>query len=192
VDPLVYFNSELDDHAAVLARTHADMATPFVAMLEAWVTAIKGGHKILFFGNGGSAADAQHLSAELVIRFMDDRKPIAAIALNTDTSALTAGANDLGYEEVFARQIEALGQAGDIAVGFTTSGTSPNIIAALEMARSKGLVTCAFTGRDGGRMPDLADHCLIVPAQSTRRIQEMHITLGHMLCGALEQSLKLV
>ncbi|PHQ69415.1 MAG: phosphoheptose isomerase [Sneathiella sp.] len=192
MDPLEYFNSELDDHAAVLARTHADLAAPFQNMLRLWVTAIQNGHKILFFGNGGSAADAQHLSAELVVRFINDRKPIPAIALNTDTSALTAGANDLGYEQVFARQIDALGQPGDIAVGFSTSGTSPNIIAALEMARQKGLVPTAFTGRDGGRMPDLTDACLIIPAQSTRRIQEMHITLGHMLCGALEQSLKLV
>lgn len=192
MDPLEYFNRELDDHAAVLAKTHATMAGPFTEMLELWKTAIESGHKILFFGNGGSAADAQHLSAELVVRFINDRKPIPAIALNTDTSALTAGANDLGYDQVFARQIEALGQPGDIAVGFTTSGTSPNIIAALEMARKKGLVPMAFTGREGGMMPELTDACLIVPAQSTRRIQEMHITLGHMLCGALEKSLGLV
>jgi D-sedoheptulose 7-phosphate isomerase len=192
VDPLEYFNSELDDHASVLAKTHAALATSFQDMLEIWVTAVQNGHKILFFGNGGSAADAQHLAAELVVRFVDDRKPIAALALNTDTSALTAGANDLGYEQVFARQIDALGQPGDVAVGLSTSGTSPNIVAALKMAREKGLMTTAFTGRDGGVMPELADVSLIVPAQSTRRIQEMHITLGHMLCGALEKSLKLV
>lgn len=192
LDPLDYFNRELEDHGEVLAKSRSALAEPFQEMLALWVTAVQNGNKILFFGNGGSAADAQHLAAELVIRFIEDRKPIAAIALNTDTSALTAGANDLGFEEVFARQIDALGKAGDVAVGLTTSGTSPNVVKALEMARGKGLVTNAFTGRDGGRMPELADVSLIVPAQSTRRIQEMHITFGHMLCGALEQSLKLV
>ncbi|WP_373088143.1 D-sedoheptulose 7-phosphate isomerase [Sneathiella sp.] len=190
--PLEYFDAELEDHAAVLAETRRVMAGPFQEMLGLWVEAVRGGHKILFFGNGGSAADAQHLAAELVIRFIEDRKPIAAIALNTDTSALTAGANDLGFEQIFARQLDALGQPGDVAVGLSTSGTSPNIVAALEMARQKGLIPTAFTGRDGGLMPKLTDCALIVPAQSTRRIQEMHITLGHMLCGALEQSLKLV
>ncbi|MAL79240.1 MAG: phosphoheptose isomerase [Sneathiella sp.] len=192
MDPLDYFNRELDDHREILARTQAGLAEPFQKMLRLWVAAIESGNKIMFFGNGGSAADAQHLAAELVIRFVDNRKPIAALALNTDTSALTAGANDLGYDEIFARQIDALGKSGDVAVGITTSGTSPNVVKALEMARRKGLVTTAFTGRDGGRMPELADVALIVPATSTRRIQEMHITLGHMLCGALEKSLKLV
>jgi|TARA_R100000149_G_C5873783_1_gene137521 D-sedoheptulose 7-phosphate isomerase len=192
LDPLDYFNRELDDHREILARTQAGLAEPFQKMLRLWVAAIESGNKIMFFGNGGSAADAQHLAAELVIRFVDNRKPIAALALNTDTSALTAGANDLGYDEIFARQIDALGKSGDVAVGITTSGTSPNVVKALEMARRKGLVTTAFTGRDGGRMPELADVALIVPATSTRRIQEMHITLGHMLCGALEKSLKLV
>src|SRR5690606_30046083 len=173
-------------------RTQETLAAPFQEMLRLWVAAIERGNKILFFGNGGSAADAQHLAAELVVRFISDRKPIAAIALNTDTSALTAGANDLGYDEVFARQIDALGAPGDVVVGITTSGTSPNVVKALQMARAKGLVTTALTGRDGGLMPELADVALIVPATSTRRIQEMHITLGHMLCGALEKSLKLV
>ncbi|WP_334130033.1 D-sedoheptulose 7-phosphate isomerase [Sneathiella sp.] len=192
MDPLDYFNRELDDHRAVQNRTQETLAAPFQEMLRLWVAAIERGNKILFFGNGGSAADAQHLAAELVVRFISDRKPIAAIALNTDTSALTAGANDLGYDEVFARQIDALGAPGDVVVGITTSGTSPNVVKALQMARAKGLVTTALTGRDGGLMPELADVALIVPATSTRRIQEMHITLGHMLCGALEKSLKLV
>ncbi len=192
MDPLDYFNRELDDHREILARTQTGLAEPFQKMLRLWIAAIESGNKIMFFGNGGSAADAQHLAAELVIRFVDNRRPIAALALNTDTSALTAGANDLGYDEIFARQIDALGKPGDVAVGITTSGTSPNVVKALEMARSQGLVTTAFTGRDGGRMPELADVALIVPATSTRRIQEMHITLGHMLCGALEKSLKLV
>ncbi len=187
-----YFQDELEDHARVLSETQNTLYEPFQKMLSAWKQSIEQDGKILFFGNGGSAADAQHLAAELVVRFVDDRAPIAAIALNTDTSALTAGANDLGFDAVFARQIEALGKPGDIAFGISTSGTSPNIVAALKMARNKGLVATALTGRDGGVMPDIADHVIIVPAQSTRRIQEMHITLGHMLCGALEQSLKLV
>ena len=191
MDASAYFDDELEDHASVLAATRASTKDSFLAMLEAWTTAVEQGGKILFFGNGGSAADAQHLSAELVVRFIKDRAPIPAIALNTDTSALTAGANDLGYDAVFARQIEALGQPGDVAVGLSTSGTSPNVVAALKMARQKGMVTCAFTGRDGGVMPEIADHTLIIPAQSTRRIQEMHITLGHMLCGALELKLNL-
>ena len=186
-----YFQDELEDHAKVLAETRARLEGPFGKMLNAWTKSIQNGGKILFFGNGGSAADAQHLSAELVVRFIDDRAPIAAMALNTDTSALTAGANDLGYDAIFARQIEALGRPGDVAVGISTSGTSPNIINALKMARAKGLVATALTGRDGGVMPELADPVIIVPATSTRRIQEMHITLGHMLCGALEKSLKL-
>lgn len=187
-----YFTEELDDHARVLADVQASLYEPFEKMLDVWLTSIKQGGKILFFGNGGSAADAQHLSAELVVRFISNRAPIAAMALNTDTSALTAGANDLGYDSIFARQIEALGRPGDVAVAISTSGTSPNIITALKMAREKGLVATALSGRNGGALPDIADPVIIVPAQSTRRIQEMHITLGHMLCGALEQKLQLV
>ncbi|WP_169566627.1 D-sedoheptulose 7-phosphate isomerase [Sneathiella limimaris] len=192
MDPKTYFDTELQDHAEVLAATRETLLTPFLKMLDVWSDCVTNGGKILFFGNGGSAADAQHLAAELVVRFIDDRAPIAAIALNTDTSALTAGANDFGYDDVFARQVEALGKPGDVVVGISTSGTSPNVVKALEMAKSKGLIATALTGRDGGVMKDLADPVLIVPANSTRRIQEMHITLGHMLCGALEQRLKLV
>jgi D-sedoheptulose 7-phosphate isomerase len=192
LDIQAYFHDELEDHAAVLADTRRATETAFYQMLDAWTNCIEQSGKILFFGNGGSAADAQHLSAELVVRFMDDRAPIAALALNTDTSALTAGGNDLGYDNIFARQIEALGRPGDVAVGISTSGTSPNIVAGLKMAQKKGLIATALTGRDGGIMPQIADPVIIVPATSTRRIQEMHITLGHMLCGALEKTLKLV
>jgi D-sedoheptulose 7-phosphate isomerase len=192
VDPVAYYNDELEDHAAVFATTKTACEPSFHAMLNVWITAIKNGNKILFFGNGGSASDAQHLSGELVVRFINDRKPIPSIALNSDTTLMTAAGNDLGFDQIFARQIEALGNPGDVAVGISTSGTSPNIIAGLKMARTKGLVATGFTGRDGGVMPELADPVIIVPAQSTRRIQEMHITLGHMLCGALEQSLDMV
>ncbi len=192
MDSVAYFDEEFEDHATVMAATKTATEPSFHAMLDVWITAIRNGNKIMFCGNGGSAADAQHLSAELVIRFVNDRKPIPAIALNTDTSAMTAGGNDLGFEQIYARQVDALGQPGDVLVGISTSGTSPNIIAALKMARSKGMVATGLSGRDGGIMPELADPVIIVPAQSTRRIQEMHITLGHMLCGALEQSLGLV
>ncbi|MBE7636054.1 SIS domain-containing protein [Sneathiella sp. P13V-1] len=191
MDASAYYDDEMEDHASVLKATRESMKEPFEKMLGIWANCIRGGGKILFCGNGGSAADAQHLSAELVVRFIKDRAPIPAIALNTDTSAMTAGANDLGYDMVFARQVEALGRPGDVVVGISTSGTSPNIVAALKMAKEKGLIPTAMTGRDGGVMPDLADHSIIVPAQSTRRIQEMHITLGHMLCGALEIELEL-
>lgn len=187
-----YFDEEFENHASVLAQTRASVFEPFQKMVEVWCTAVQNGGKILFFGNGGSAADAQHLAAELVVRYVEDRAPIAALALNTDTSALTAISNDFGAEHIFSRQIEALGRPGDVAVGISTSGTSPNIITGLKMAREKGLVTTALTGRDGGVMPDFADHVLIVPATTTRRIQEMHITLGHLLCGAVEKKLNLV
>jgi len=187
-----YFEEEFESHAEVLAQTRATLFEPFQQMLDVWYNSVLNGGKILFFGNGGSAADAQHLAAELVVRYIDDRPPIAAIALNTDTSALTAISNDFGAEHVFSRQIEALGNPRDVAVGISTSGTSPNIVAGLKMARKKGLITTALTGRDGGVMPDLADPVIIVPAETTRRIQEMHITLGHLLCGALEKKLKLV
>ena len=145
----------------------------------------------MFFGNGGSAADAQHLATELTIRYKHDRVAIAAIALTTDTSALTAAGNDLGFEQIFARQIEALGKPGDVAIAISTSGKSPNVIAALKQARSMRLVTAAFGGKDGGDMAAPVDHLLVVPSATTARIQEMHILLGQMLCGALEIELGL-
>ena len=153
---------------------------------------MKEGGKILFFGNGGSAADCQHLATELTVRYKADRAPIAAIALTTDTSALTAGANDMGFDQVFARQICALGRPGDVAIGISTSGESANVIEALKTAREMGLVAAGLGGKGGGRMVGLADPLLIVPSDVTARIQEMHITLGQMLCGALEVDLGLV
>ena len=146
---------------------------------------------MLFFGNGGSAADAQHLATELTVRYARDRAPIAALALTTDTSALTAIGNDLGQEHVFARQIRALGRPGDVAVGITTSGRSRNVILGLETAREMGLVAAALGGMSGGDLVGLADPLLLVPSHTVARIQEMHITLGQMFCGALEQTLGL-
>ncbi len=186
------FESEFDEHMQVAEATRAALGPAFRRMLDAWLACIRGGGKILFFGNGGSAGDAQHLATELTVRYVNDRAPIAAIALTTDSSALTAGGNDLGFEHVFARQLEAIGRPGDLAFGITTSGRSPNVIRALEMARRMGIVPAALTGGDGGRLPGLADPLLIVPSRTTARIQEMHITLGQMLCAGLEQELGLV
>jgi len=181
-----FFDNELAEHAAVLSDSRRELREPFVAMVAAWSATILRGGKILFFGNGGSAADAQHLATELTVRYRLDRAAIAAIALTTDTSALTATANDLGYERVFSRQIEALGRPGDLALGISTSGRSPNVVLALKTALDNGLTAAAMTGGDGGLLRDLADPILIVPSPVTARIQEMHITLGQMLCGALE------
>ena len=187
-----YFADELDEHASVLAETRAVLGQPFARLVDAAEAAIRGGGKILFFGNGGSAGDAQHLATELAVRYAKDRAPIAALALTTDTSALTAIGNDFGFDRLFARQIEALGRPGDLAVGISTSGRSANVIKGLEAAVSGGLVAAGLGGGDGGDMAGLADPLLIVPSRTTARIQEMHITLGQMLCGALEQRLGLV
>lgn len=186
-----FFESELDEHAAVAAATRAALAEPFARLVAVSLESLRAGGKLLFFGNGGSAADAQHLATELTVRYVDDRAPIPAIALTTDSSALTAIGNDLGFERLFARQVEALGRPGDVAIGISTSGKSPNVIRGLQAAAAGGLTAAALSGRDGGELPGLADPLLIVPSARTARIQEMHITLGQMLCGALEQGLGL-
>ena len=147
------------------------------------------GGKLLVFGNGGSAADAQHLAAELVNRFQRERPAIAAIALSTDTSILTSVANDYSFDRVFVRQIEALGRPGDVALGISTSGRSPSVVRALEAARARGLKTVALTGRDGGTAAEVADILVNVPADSTARIQEVHRTLIHAICELIEDEL---
>lgn len=187
-----FFLSEFEEHADVVRASRAALLESFQAMLAAWVSCTRGGGKILFFGNGGSAADAQHLATELTVRYRKDRKPIAALALTTDTSTLTGAGNDLGIQYVFSRQIEALGKPGDIALGITTSGRSANVVEALTVARSMGLVAAAFTGGDAGLLRGLAHPLIVVPSSTTARIQEMHILLGQMLCGALEIELGLV
>jgi len=186
-----FFDTELAEHAAVAAATRAKLREPFARLVAACARSLRAGGKLLFFGNGGSAADAQHLATEFVVRYKKNRKPIAAISLSTDTSALTAIGNDLGFHELFARQIEALGRAGDVAIGISTSGQSPNVLKGLEQARAMGLVAAALGGRGGGKMKGVADPLLVVPSDTTSRIQEMHIMLGQMLCGALEQELGL-
>jgi D-sedoheptulose 7-phosphate isomerase len=151
--------------------------------------ALRNGRKILLFGNGGSAADAQHMAAEMVGRFGPDRLPVAAISLSTDTSILTAISNDYGYEKVFSRQIEALGQAGDTAIGISTSGLSRNVLDALAVARSKGLFTVGFTGETGGDMNDRVEVLFRVPSRRTPRIQETHKLLCHIICELIDREL---
>ena len=157
-----------------------DLLAGIARVTSACIAALRRGDKILFAGNGGSAADAQHLAGELVSRFNYDRPGLAAFALTTDTSVLTAIGNDYGYENLFARQIESGGRPGDVFFALSTSGRSPNILKALQAARAKGLVTVGLTGRSGGKMPELCDHCLLVPSDSTPRIQEGHITIGQI------------
>ena len=192
IDLDAFFEAEFAEHQSVAAASAAAPAGPFGRLVDCGVRAIRGGGKVLLFGNGGSAADAQHLATELTIRYIRDREPIAAIALTTDTSALTAAGNDLGFDQVFARQIRALGRPGDLALGISTSGKSPNVIRGLEAARDMGLAAAALSGGDGGDLTGLADPLLVVPSATTARIQEMHITLGQMFCGALERALGLV
>jgi D-sedoheptulose 7-phosphate isomerase len=187
-----FFKAELAEHGAVLKATEAACEEPFRRLVAAAVASVRDGGKLLFFGNGGSAGDAQHLATELAVRYVENRAPIAAVALTTDSSALTAIGNDLGFDQVFARQVEALGRRGDVAIGITTSGKSRNVVLALETAKRQGLVAAALAGRDGGDLVGLADPLVIVPSHTTARIQEMHIMLGQMLCAALERELGLV
>jgi D-sedoheptulose 7-phosphate isomerase len=191
MDLEAFFKAEFAEHHDVSRRTEAGLSAAFAGLVGACVKSIRGGGKLMLFGNGGSAGDAQHLATELTIRYKADRAAIAAIALTTDTSALTAAGNDLGFDKIFARQIEALGRPGDVAIAISTSGKSPNVIAALRQAKTMNLVTAALSGKGGGDLVGLADHLLVVPADTMARIQEMHITLGQMLCGALEIELGL-
>jgi len=192
MDLKALYTSEFEEHTAVMMATRDQLLEPFSQLIERAVTCIRADGKILFFGNGGSAADCQHLATELTIRFKKDRAPIAAIALTTDTSALTACGNDLGFDEIFARQIEALAKPGDLCLGISTSGNSENVIRGLAQAKKIGAVPAALGGKGGGRMNDYAAPYLVVPSDTTARIQEMHIMIGHMFCDALERELKLV
>jgi D-sedoheptulose 7-phosphate isomerase len=192
MDAARYLADEFRQHQEVAAATCAAVEAPFLRLLDACTDTITRGGKILLFGNGGSAADAQHLATELAVRYSKDRKPIAALALTTDTSALTAIGNDYSFSHLFARQIEALAKPEDTAIGITTSGNSENVLRGLEAARNIGAVAAALTGGPGGRLHGLADPLLCVPSAVTARIQEMHITIGQILCGALEQRLGLI
>lgn len=160
-----------------------------VRTAETIARGLKNGKKMIFFGNGGSAADSQHLAAEMVGRFGPDRPALPGIALTTDTSILTAVGNDYGYDKVFSRQIEALGQQGDTAIGISTSGNSPSVLEALDVARAKGLFTVGFTGESGGKMGGRAEVLFRVPSRVTARIQETHILLGHIICELVDREL---
>jgi D-sedoheptulose 7-phosphate isomerase len=188
----VLWRVEMDEHRKAVEATARGAEQAFcqaVALLE---RSIRGGGKILLFGNGGSASDAQHIAAELVVRYKSDRLPIAAVALTTDSSTLTACANDLGYDSIFERQIHALGRKGDVAFAISTSGRSQNVLRGLTQARSMGLATIALSGGSGGDIRALCDSLMVAGSSTTARIQEMHITIGHMLCKALEERLGLV
>ena len=166
-----------------------DNLSGIIRVVEMMTAALKAGNKIMIFGNGGSAADAQHLAAEFVNRFLIERPPLPAIALSTDTSIITSIGNDYDFSEIFSKQIRALGQTGDVAWGISTSGRSRNVYKGLEQAKKMGLTTFALTGKDGGDIAGIADYSLNVASESTPRIQEVHITLGHVLCQMVDLKL---
>ena len=180
--------SVIDDHLAcafALRGLAAEIARAAALVAEA----LGGGGKVLLCGNGGSAADAQHIAGELVGRFLRERRPLPALALNANTSVLTALGNDYGFEEVFARQVAALGRPGDVLVAISTSGNSPNVLRAAKAARERGMKVIGLTGAGGGKLRELCDLCLCVPSTSTPRIQEMHMLIGHIVCQLVEEFL---
>jgi D-sedoheptulose 7-phosphate isomerase len=187
-DPI---RAHLKQSLAGLERANGDAALLATAgaIASAMIAALRAGNKILLIGNGGSAADAQHIAAEIIGRYKQDRPAYAALALTTDTSALTAIANDYGFEQVFARQIEGLGQRGDVLLAISTSGRSANIVAALRTARERGLVTIGFTGSKGQSLGALCDHLLVSPSDDTPVIQQIHLTVAHGICDQIEQSM---
>lgn len=186
-----HIRNRLAESAAVKQqmREDAELTTTLATIAEKIVAAYRDGHKVLLCGNGGSAADSQHICAELVGKFYLTREPLAAVSLTVNTSSITAVGNDFSYDEVFVKQMKGLGLAGDVAIGISTSGNSENVILALDAARDKGLVTVAFTGDSGGRLKDRVDYCLRIPSSDTARIQEGHITAGHIMCELVEKAL---
>ena len=183
------FEAWFEEHERLARATRAALAEPFARLVATVVASLGVGGKLLIFGNGGSAADAQHLATEFVVKMDRDRHPLAALALTTDSSALTAAGNDFGFDQVSARQIAALGRPGDVAMGISTSGRSRNVIVGLEQARTGGMAVVALSGRGGGDLVGLADPLLIVPSDNTSAIQEMHIVIAHALTREVEQAL---
>jgi D-sedoheptulose 7-phosphate isomerase len=181
--------NEIAAHLKV-AETMSSLTNKVEIAAQLCIDTLQGGGKLLIFGNGGSAADAQHIAAELVGRYKMDRKGIPAIALTTDTSTITAISNDFGYEHVFKRQVEALANKGDVLIGISSSGTSSNVIHGLKMATKIGCRSIGFSGADGGEMNQICDTNIVVPSEDTPRIQEMHILIGHLICHLIEQELK--
>jgi D-sedoheptulose 7-phosphate isomerase len=186
-----FIRDSLNASARTKKRILAYCSSDISKAVDIIVDALKKKRKILLCGNGGSAADCQHMATEFVIRLSHDmqRPAIPAIALTTDTSNLTAGSNDLGFENVFARSIEALGNPGDVLIALTTSGTSENINRALRQAKKRRLVSIGFLGKDGGKAKELCDHSIVIPSDDTQRIQEGHITVGHIICGLVEKEM---
>jgi D-sedoheptulose 7-phosphate isomerase len=184
-NPASIFGTAIAEHLEVVRQLEAQL-TVLQAIALAMTATLRAGGKILWCGNGGSAGDSQHLASEIVGRFRRERRGLASVALTTDTSLLTSVANDYGFEAIFSRQVEALGNPGDVLVGISTSGNSRNVIAALETAHTQGLITVAFTGAGGDKLAALADHLFAVPSRDTARIQEAHILAGHMLCDWIE------
>ena len=177
---------EFEEHLKTSQATFESIGHSVEVAAKLCLDCLKNGNKILLFGNGGSAADAQHIAAELVGRYKTERKGLAAIALTTDTSALTAISNDFGYDCVFDRQVEALANTGDVAIGISTGGTSTNVASALKLAKDLDCKTIGFSGRGGGEMNELCDINIVVPSQDTARIQEMHIVIGHTICHLID------
>jgi D-sedoheptulose 7-phosphate isomerase len=191
VTPAEQVRAGLTELAALATRVAEQQADAIATLVDVYTSALRAGGTLLFAGNGGSAADAQHLATEYVVRYSRSRRPLPAIALTTDTSLLTAGANDLGFDEIFARQIEALARAGDVLVLHSTSGESPNVVRAAQAAKVKGVTVVALVGKGGGALKDVVDHCLVVPSDETSHIQELHLALEHIICGMVERALAL-
>jgi len=191
VTPAEQVRAGLTELAALATRVAEQQADAIATLADVYTSALRAGGTLLFAGNGGSAADAQHLATEYVVRYSRSRRPLPAIALTTDTSLLTAGANDLGFDEIFARQIEALARAGDVLVLHSTSGESPNVVRAAQAAKVKGVTVVALVGKGGGALKDVVDHCLVVPSDETSHIQELHLALEHIICGMVESALAL-
>jgi D-sedoheptulose 7-phosphate isomerase len=184
------YQQNLDEHRALFARLEA-LAEPVARAAQLISRVLAGGRKLMLCGNGGSAADSQHIAAEFTGRFIKDRRPLAAMALSTDSSALTCIANDYSFDDVFYRQVLGLGTAGDALLAISTSGNSKNVLRAVEAARSLKMHCIGLLGRDGGQLAGLCDVAIIVPSATTARIQEAHIMIGHTLCGMIEESLQL-
>jgi D-sedoheptulose 7-phosphate isomerase len=178
------------DELARLATASKSLGEQVISVAACYADVLRAGGTLFFCGNGGSAADAQHIAAEYVVRYAKTRRPLAAVALTTDSSILTAIANDFGYEQVFARQVEALCRAGDLLVMHSTSGRSPNLLAAARAARARGVTTVAFLGSGGGELAALVDHALVVPSEVTGRIQVLHLTLEHLIVELVEEALQ--
>lgn len=184
------FNKTINEYMEEGAEARKKVSAKDVEFISQKVyEAMKRGNKLMIFGNGGSAADAQHIVGEFVCRFLKDRKPLPAIALTTNTTNLTAISNDYSYDDVFSRQVEALGKEGDVAIGITTSGTSPNVIKAIKKAKGMGIYTIGLTGRDGGKLKDEADKTIIVKSDKTSIIQEVHIAIGHLVSLIVEEKM---